>query len=117
MGEYAVNPNHKLATVFAVISLAFVSSGCDFLNESNSVTVKFPRTENCEGRSGVGSNAKANNVLNDGQFVALAYFTILQRPPEPEGLNGYCLLLKSGAANRKQLIDRFVASPEFSGIK
>lgn len=111
-----MNPQSICITVFALISLAG-ASGCDFLTESSSVTLKFPKNANCDGRNGVGPHIKLNEAVTDGQFVVLAYSAILQRPPEPEGLNGYCLLLKNGTANRKQLVDRFVGSPEFAGIK
>ena len=59
--------------------------------------------------------APSINNLNNDDFIAFLYRTLLNRPPEPGGYAGWQEQMRLGMTSG-ELVNHFVNSPEFAGI-
>lgn len=64
--------------------------------------------------SNYGVNGK--NLNQNCNFVRAAYLALLNREPDPQGLDAFCALLKGGAT-KKQVLDNILKSNEYQNIK
>jgi len=55
---------------------------------------------------------KATQLPNDHEFLHYAYFTILHRPADPVGLEGYLMAMSSGEMDRERVVESLVQSEE-----
>lgn len=103
----------KLPLAMIVLVPVLMLTACSG-NKPEVGTVIVPAQFTCPAETHAHTDSRrSSGVLNNSEFVYLAYATVLNRQPDMAGFKNACIAIRTGAVTRPQLIKNMVNSPEF----